>query len=359
MPNILDAWMADRARGAGKVVYATAATPSTAVGIGGLIGAGTSSPPAGPSSLILPEAGTLIPPRGSADRSSYFIGLEAAVGFDGNTALHGWAPTPAATSFSMFVFLNYGVMNIVGFIPNPLQGCFYSAGYSASPTFTDPNAISLFASTTGTNPSSSINVLSGEAGGPPAASLPSITWPEDLGLSSGWIPVMFSYKLVSPTSAHAQIVVADTVLYNNSFASSSGYPPYEFSFNHDLDDTGNFMKWIGDNGSSSNGAPSYVNNDGAVVAMTQLVVYEGHYIDWSNPATRYKFFTYDSFDLVPTYTPVDIGKNGSKAIGKRPTLYLAGGPTDFLYNRAQGGLKLTQYTANLSNGLILIDDPPT
>ena len=354
MPNILDAWMADRARGAGKVVYATAATPSTAVGIGGLIGAGTSSPPAGPAAPVLMPAGTLIPPVGSAERAQFFLAFNEAVGFDGNTALHGWAATPSSKSFSMFLFVNYGVMNIVGFTPNPNQGYFYEADYQLFPDDTFPS-VAVFAGTSGTNPPSGLLVGTSSGGGP--SSTPSLTWPEDLGLSTGWIPVMFSMKITGPSSGHAQIYAAETALFDGATTTNDGTSP--FSFARDVDDSGNFMKWIGGNGLSSPDSPSYVNNNGAVVAMTQLVVYEGHYIDWSNPATRHSFFTYDPFDLVPVYAPVDIGKNGAKAIGRRPTIYLTGGPTDFLYNRAQGNLKLTQYTANLSNGLISIDDPPT
>lgn len=333
------AWFCDRSPGAGKQLIVNGLT----LGVNGVIGlgqpgsGGSSTPPA--TYAVLPQPGTTIPARGDPARAAFFLAFKEAVGFNGSTVVQGWAAGTRSNSFSLSVWLNYGVMNIVGFTPNPDQGVIYEAeGFSSLVSN------SLFAGTALNLDPSGLQMNNGSTEGLATG----IVWPEDLGLSSGWVHVMMSYQgKPTGTADHYQICLNDTMILDSMPANSGNTLPIAF----DITSSGpTVVQSIG-----GNAAPP-ISGDGLYAAMTELWVAQGHYVDWSQKVNRYKFHTSDGFagSAFETFAPVDIGASGSRPFGYTPTLYLTGGPALFPNNRATG-LALNV----VGTGLVAVDDPPT
>lgn len=95
---------------------------------------------------------------------------------------------------------------------------------------------------------------------------------------------------------------------------------------------------------------------GLYAAVAEIWEAPGHFVDWSVEANRYKFHASDAgWGLANvTYVPVDIGPTGARPGFGTPRLYLSGGPSQFVKNRAAGGAALTVN----GDALVAIDDAP-
>jgi hypothetical protein len=356
MPKLIDAWRLDRAPGAGKVVYATAGDATTAVGISGLTVTGhTGAVPAStaPTYISLPEAGSVIPPTGSSDRASYLVGLNAAVGFDGSTCLTNIPSGTDATSIALSCWINYGITDIVGWTPNPLQGAIYETNFQ-NLVLSPPRSAFAILPNSATTP-----IIWGSDFYITATPSGTIAWPADTPTSTGWVHVMFSYQ-VTATTDHCILYLNDTLVYDSSISQASG-TTYDLSFSHGgspatLDDAGAAVtKFLfGDNGNEYH---TTTQTDFFKGAVAEFWLKEGKFIDWNQPANRNKFQITDGFGAFETWAPCDLGTAGTKPGFGAPTVYLSGGSSTFPYNRAKKLAKLTVVTSNLSPGLFDVIAP--
>ena len=343
--NLYDAWFVDRARGDGKVVYATPGNSATAVGISGLTAAGVAVLPYVPAVPNLPAAGSTISAVGQSDRSTFFLAYKAAVGFDGRTALYGWPAGTDSSKFSSSVWLNFGVSNIVGFTPNPKQGALYGANWSSG-VATPSYFAQAFSNNAGTQSivSSTFEIFNNQAVSP---------WPSDGTTNAGWVHLMFSFETNYNTNKDRTLIYAnDTLICDTLTTQGNLIGAYNLSFG-EATVANVVQQYIGGDG----GSEGSTMTDGLYCAVTELWVAQGKFIDWNSQANRNLFHVTDL--LKSNYAPCSLGTTGSSPFGYRPTLYLTGNPTDFVYNRAGGMAQLSVLKATGSNGLILVDDPPT
>lgn len=344
MPNLVDNWTVDRSPGQGKtLIVGGVRTP-----IGGLVGVGgTGTPPVtGPTLFTLPAAGTVIPPStGTGSRASYFPTFAAAVAFDGQTALYGWPAGTDSPNFAMAAFVNFGINSIVGYTPNPLQGSLYGQNANSPPSYSYFNTFP--------SPLGGLYMNTFYSG---AFDTGAITWPSDGTTNAGWVQLFMSFKANAVSSKDwAQVVINDTVLFNGYVAQSEG--AYTIGYSHPT--IASVVKqYIGGDGGNESGTMT----DGFKGGVSELWIAQSKFVDWSIKANRDRFRVSDALPIgsaFKVYAPCDIGTAGQKPFGYKPTLYLSGGPSSFVYNRANANAKLSVLTANLSTGLILVDDPPT
>lgn len=343
MPNLKDGWFADRSPGGGKVIYTTPGNPATATPIGGLVGVGADSGvtpiPAQFPALPEPTTGTFLPPPGASGRASYLKALAAATGFDSKTYLTGvTATTHSRDAISLSCFMDFGVTNVVGFVPNAGLGAIWESG----DTFNKSNI----------NLAPPPQVSSTDYNTFPTLYPGVYPYPGDATTNAGWTHVMISYRVINlgtiigdtiPGSSRMQLVVNDTVLVDAVQVAAN-------PLQHALDFTNNIR--IG-----GDGTPGDVFTPGAGLygAIAELWVMPNLFVDWTVAANRYKFHCSDAgFGLANvTYAPVDIGSAGQRPFGLRPAVYCSGRPGVFVTNRATG----TILTVN-GDALVLVDDPP-
>lgn len=350
-----DGWFADRSPGGGKVIYTTAGNPATATPVGGLIGIGASgTPPASPSFPSLPATGSTIPPAGSADRAAFFLAFKSAVGFDGETALYGWTAGTDSADWSLSAWLNYGVTAIAGWTPDPNIGNLYAANYDNPFSFSPLRSNLNFGSGGGGGRiSAGTNWSSSPDGGP-------VSWPSDGTTNAGWVHVMASFRASASTFHDRYQVYLNDTAYTDVFQlQPNEIGPYVIGFSEAIEDgtginvPGTVLQYIGGlNGGGENNTMTTAFKG----AVTELWVAQGHFVNWAVSANRYKFQVTDA--LKQNYAPCDIGWRGQAPFGYLPTLYLTGGPSSFILNRARGET-LKVLLANLSTGLFIVDDPPS
>ncbi len=350
MPSLTNAWFADRAPGSGKQLIINGG--ANTVGINGVVGlgqpgsGGSSTPPA--TYAPLPEPGMVIPPPGSSTRPSFFLAFAAATGFKGNAAVALPTGLDGQTKWSLSCWLNFGTTNVVGFTPSPIfdvGGGFPGQSnllYLSENNLTNSTPMGL------TTAISSISGLALSVGLPLIGA--NFSYPEDFGLSSGWVHVMASINMTQPATRSpnfpmtvvVQLFVNDTLIFNNTVSGDIGLLSSAFNFASET-------RTLGASYPIPLGEPSFYG------AITEFWEAPGKFVDWSNPLNRYKFHTSDGFagSAFQTFAPVNLGPTGSRPFGYRPLTYLSGPPSLFPNNRAGGALSLT------GGPLILIDDPPT
>ena len=398
MPDLKDAWMADRVPGLGKTFSGGMGGAGGANPVSGIIAAGvTGTPPASFPALPEPTTGKFMPPPGSSDRPNFFAAFKNATGFDGNTFLSGLPTASDGTEFSMSVWANFGVNNVPGFTPTPLQGCFYrSNGQQADDNggFTSlqvlpgmahgdrvNNALNGYVDYAtrgsfsfdglGYGPISgpALQFQSGGSGallsnGIRAANtyngvIDNINYPGDGSAGGGWVHLMYACQINPSTGEGTTVlVINDTILTSINIAAPSS--PLRFSIadgSHLVGaisvDTKNSVGANVDYDGA--GATTPQNRFGLYAAVAEMWVAPNRFIDWRVEANRYKFHASDAgWGLANvTYVPVDIGSNGARPFGFLPLLYLTGGPSQFVFNRANR----STLTVN-GHALVAIDDPP-
>lgn len=343
MPNLVDNWTVDRSPGQGKTLLVS----GSRVGIGGLVGigqpsgGGSSTPPTG--FPILPAAGTVLPPPGSSARAAFFALFKDATGFDGKTALYGWPAGTDATSIAISAWINYGVNNIVGYTPNPLQGVLYGANFisGVSPVYVDIGP--------GGNNSGAI-IGASTFWSSNIAQAPIVTWPTGI-VGSHWVHYMFSFQ--SGYNHDRYLIYLNDTLYMDLYASQSS-GGYKLSFGTSVSGP-TVEQYIGGDGGSESGSMT----DGFYGGVAELWVAQGRFVDWNAKANRYLFHTSDQLSPTPSFAPVSLGNAGQAPFGYRPTLYLTGGPPNFIYNRANSLAQLSTLAAGVGAGLKSVDDVPT
>lgn len=346
LPSLTSAWFADRAPGAGKLLIVNGVT----TGVNGVValgqpGSGGSSTPPTSYPPALPAPGSVIPPPGSSDRSGYLIVFAASTGFNGSSQLSIPTHTDAKT-WSFSVWLNYGVDNTLGFVPDFNLGSIIIPANGATATYAGTSAFEL-------DPS-----LSGDSGprvlGLVNSTHNSVTYPADGTTGRGFFHLMASAKVSGSDSGtiteRVQCYINDSEVFDTtqSVAGSGGSKLVTYPFSATgLGGTAN-MGIGGVNGPD-------VGTD-VYVAMNELWEAPGQYIDWSVRANRYKFHISDGFagSAFQTFAPCSLGPTGALPTGTKPRLYLSGGPINFIKNRANAGATLTL----LGSALVLVDDVP-
>lgn len=354
LPSLTNAWFADRAPGAGKLLIVNGVTTGVngVVALGQPGSGGSSTPPATYASL--PDAGTTIPPPGSSSRSSFLVVFAAATGFNGNSSI----TIPKGTSSTQWAFsgwLNYGVLGTFGFTPSPTANGGQILRPAGSVNDGAGNSCAAFELLSYKNPGTVPGLY--VAGDDNATLFQGFTWPVDslANQGAGWVHLMVSLRLsvvtlVGPVWEYKLQVVAyanDTQILNATTPVSTPSwmlgAPTVLDFN-DILNAGIFF------GSDS----TTPTNNGLYAGVAEIWEAPGQYVDWSVAANRYKFHTSDGFAPLETFAPVNLGPTGALPTGKAPRLYLSGPPSLFPNNRASGSL-LTVNGASL----VLIDDLPT
>ena len=341
MPSLSDAWFLDRSPGTGKKLINPSGATGT-VGVNGVIGLG--QPGSGGSSSVpatypvLPEPGTTLPPPGG-DRSSYLLAFKATSGFDGHTQI-AIPTTTDSKSWAFSCWLNFGVDNVVGFTPTPLQGSIIIPA-NGDNTYAGTSILEI-------DPQGLGGLIPGiKLSGLGVAANASFTWPSDAGLAFGWVHLMISARTSGSDGSggtfHDQYIcwINDTEIINTTTsAAASGVGKkvtYPFSV--------------------SGATIGLGTTTSLYAAVTELWEAPNQFIDWSVSANRYKFHASDAGwgPAHTTFAPVDIGPTGKRPTGVTPRMYLSGPPSLFNKNRANGGATLTL----TGDALVLVDDLPS
>lgn len=359
MTGLTDNWTVDRSPGGGKTVYATPGDATTETPINPVTGVGGSDPDIGVPEdpglwPALIEPGEALPPPGHPDRPGKLIVFRRATGFNGNSWLSGIPAVADSSSWSFSGWFNFGVDNVVGFTPSTTPVGMGIGQFAIGDN--DYAGAGTWYLNTGRDPSPLGPYF--VAGGADVPLTASVTYPSDVLLGLGWFHLMIavkssgSYAAPNNNQRIRQIIyIGDTGLVNDSvtYSEASGVALFNTAPFSMCEDVGiaEFINF----GRSFYEAP--VN---LYAACTEIWEAPGQFVDWSVQANREKFHTSDSGWGVAstTYAPVDLGRSGARPTGRRPRLYLSGGPSIFRRNRARGGTLLTL----TGDALVAVDDPP-
>ncbi len=363
--NLVDGWFCDRSPGSNSGALARFGTSSTS----GIVGVGVSSIPA--SLPVLPAAGDTIPGAGAFSpisgmtRQQINLSLSEAVGFTGATMLYGWTPPADAISWSMSLWVNYGVSNTSLFIPDRTLGCFYASNNGTGDPAGDqliqfiPSLVDVG---DGASPGPALQVDTSDPVNAPFVST-DFSFPSDRSSNSGWIHLMASLKL-STNSVLMQLYADDTQIINQAVAGGPftggkwRFSTAAFSDANGLhtNGIGNYQVLSTDPGTATDQTANGVNGKGLYCAMAECWMSEGQYIDWSKPSNRAKFHI--SSNDGQNYAPCNLGRFGQLPTGTKPTVYLRGGPSLFTTNRATGTATSAGSLLTLIGSLTSISDPP-
>lgn len=396
MPNLMNAWMVDRAPGASTPVFnsGTLVSGSTLTGITG-VGTGQTSLPG--SYPTLQASGTVLPtPNTGGSYTGAFLAMKNAVGFDGSTYLYGLPTHAAASSFSLSCWVNFYDPFIVGYDPNSTQGAIYQSLFTrANPGY--PNVAQSTASLcvmTGIQQESAGTLYTafgipiiGPAWNAPGPGFGNLqvgatlevdseavldAWAPFVfpgaGPDTGWVNMLYSLHAVGGFF-YATVYANDYPLLQNvnTFISSANiifnqadYTSQGYTFDPDtglliLPAGGSYAEKNCIGGGANLGlagiqSSAPVNGNGWKGEMTELWIAPGQYIDFTVAANRAKFHNTDLTGAV--YDACDLGSTGALPTGSAPLIYCSGGSNLFPANRAQAG------TFTVSGALFDVDNPP-
>lgn len=361
MTSITDAWFVDHAMGKGKQVVVSGTTSSMT----GIIGTGSGYAP-----YTLPTAGDTIPVDGSTSPVSgmtfaqIMAVFQNATGFDGYEYLSGLPSHSNSKNLSLSCWVDCGISNVVGWTPTPAQGALLE-GYSTSDSSgaqryglylnvkQDPPTFSV----AWDGPTTCIQGGSFDGG--------DYTFPGDGTTNAGWVHLMMAIQVNSDGSAvRVVIYVNDTAIVDDTTTLTPGsYTAMPFSENTPLTTSSAkiVVKNIGGRQnflSDPNEAPYQTSPDsgeGLSAALAEFALYEGQFIDWAIAANRDKFHVKSLAQAY--YAPCDIGSSGQTPTGTKASVYLRGGPAQFIHNAAASGALLTKNVVGVHD-LIAVSDPP-
>lgn len=343
MPNLKDAWFADRAKGMSRPVLSNTGTGNPTILFPGSGPTGipsTGNPPSPVTNPPVLNPTTPLPQPGGpiVAGAPEMVG----VGFTGTEYIHSYLGVAAGVSAaSLSVWLDYNSL-LPGISPDPLAGTIFAANgnglnadqaclWGVTPTFVTMSELETI-----TYPTLIIGAAQ-QAGCLLGASYPS-HWAHlmvsvksiDTFTISPFVEVITSYQVVAYLN---DIALVNTIIYTDpNFSNTTQLALIDGT------DTASDPLYIG-RGSGYLSDPSisaYLTkaNGYLIAGMAELWVRLGTFIDWSVKDNRELFHVTNG----STYMPCDLGKTGARPLGFSPTIYCSGDHTNFPYNRATGNL---------------------
>lgn len=361
MATLTNAWFADHAPGKGRTILVAEGT----AGVTNIVGHGNGWVPytLAPPGDTIPVDGSTSPVGGMTFAQIMGV-FENATGFDGYEYLSGMPAHTNSKNLSLSCWVDCGVTTVPGWVPAPNQGALLE-GYSSADS-SGAARYGVYLNITQDPPTFSLawngptTVVQGGSynGG-------DVTYPGDGTTNAGWVHLMVAIQVNADGSAVRSVIyVNDTEIVDSSNTAAAGtFTALPLSEN--TPQTTSAAKIVVKNiggrqnpGSDPNKAPYQTSPDsgeGLSAALAEFALYEGQFIDWAIAANRAKFHVTSL--ALNYYAPCDIGTKGQTPTGTKASVYLRGGPAQFILNAAAGNSALTKNVVGIHD-LLAVDDPP-
>lgn len=347
MPNLTDAWFADRVVGSGgKLIYVDrgdypgplAPGDPILAPVGGPVGGPDDGPLPGPASPPTPSPKAPDPPWDPPPDPKWYTDLFNGVGFDGSTFIRS-LPHPSLHSqgFTLSCWLSFNpLLDPTDFTPSLTQGILFQTKLDAP----DGYAVAVAPGFIFVDGYDVGDASTGGPGGPSAIAT-------GAAFPSHWAHFMCSAKIIgqdvlNPAPSFSalsfvrfQVYVNDTAYLDTILQTADHFDATYLDMSGTDDSLGGGAydaNNIGDHYNTSSGSPTYPTTGGIKCGMTEFWLDWGNTLDWSIKANRELFHITDGSRFIPR----NLGKTGSRPLDRTPTIYMTGDKDDFPYNRAAG-----------------------